>query len=198
MNQWRVDDDIPDFSPWLYATTNDDIPHISAPWFYATTNFSKNQDVLITGMLLFKPYHELSFNAPNGMENQHVLVLTGISWNPPNMAESCNATNLDMICCIAALAHPKSWLRNMMGWEKKTARKYFFKCGEMESSLLFNPDHLVANHRNQDKIEESWRDGRISREFCLKLMGLWSIHGKKKKTEGRRRKKGRKEGRKKL
>jgi hypothetical protein len=29
-------------------------------------NFSKNQDVLITGI----PYHELSFNAPNGMENQ--------------------------------------------------------------------------------------------------------------------------------
>lgn len=119
---WWVDDGIPDFSPW----------------FYATTNFSKNQDVLITVILLFKPHHELSFNAPNGMENQHVLVLTGISWNPPNRAESCNATNLDMICCITALAHPKSWLRNMMGWEKKTARIYF----------LSEEKWRVPNHRN--------------------------------------------------
>jgi hypothetical protein len=44
---------------------------------------------------------------------------------------------------------------NHDGVRKKTARIYFFKCGEMESSLLFNPDHLVPNHGNQYKIEES-------------------------------------------
>ncbi len=100
---------------------------------------------------------------------------------------------------LQLLLTPKSWWGEKFdGVGKKTARNFIFcKCGEMESSLLFNPDQLVPNHRNQYKIEESWRDGRISREFCLKLWALVDSWKAEEEEEGRRRKEG-KEGRKKL
>lgn len=80
-----------------------------------------------------------------------------------------------MICCITALVHPKSWLRKKWWWgEKKKLQEFiFFKWGEMESS---KPQKLglamkkmeESDATRQEKIEESWKDGRIWHECGTK------------------------------
>lgn len=116
----------PRFQPMIVCNNKWWYPPYFSPCFYATTNFSKNQDVLITGMLLFKPYHELRASMHEmAWRINMCLYLPGYHGTHPTWLRAVMQQIWTWFVALQLLLAPNHDWEIWWSEKKKTARKYF-------------------------------------------------------------------------